>query len=363
MKKISLIILGITFVSAGFAQGEYGATAKDSIKCIENLIYVDYLKNDPKLALQLWRNAYRVCPVARKSLYINGVNMYEDLANATKDETKKQLYVDTILSIYNQRIKFFDQKGYVLGQEGQTMLVYRPKEYEKIFNTLNESVELQKDKTQSGTLVALMYAVINMEKNNKKTKDDVVSTYSKVMNYVAAGQSRPKETERYKRAEESINSVTAPYLDCPTITSLAEKNFEENKDNLDWLKNTAKLLKQKDCTKEDIFVKIATLIVKKDPSTDGLTNLGIVLYNQNKFDEAIDNFKKAADLTDNADDKSDLYLNTARAYYQLGQYSSVKTYALKAAQTKSGWGEPYLLIGDAYVNSKWRSLSSGLLDK
>ena len=59
MKKLAFITLGIILSFNAFSQGKYGETPEDSVKCIENLIYVDYMKNDPKLALELWRVAYR----------------------------------------------------------------------------------------------------------------------------------------------------------------------------------------------------------------------------------------------------------------------------------------------------------------
>ena len=41
MKKIALILVGLIISAGSFAQGKYGATAADSITCIESLIYKD----------------------------------------------------------------------------------------------------------------------------------------------------------------------------------------------------------------------------------------------------------------------------------------------------------------------------------
>ena len=43
MKKIALILVGLTFSLTTFAQGKYGATPKDSITCIESLIYKGWM--------------------------------------------------------------------------------------------------------------------------------------------------------------------------------------------------------------------------------------------------------------------------------------------------------------------------------
>ena len=122
MKKIAILAVGLVLSLATFAQGKYGATPEDSVVCIESLIYKDYLKSDPVLAQDLWRKAYSICPQSQKSLYINGVKIYKTLAKKEKDAAVKATYLDTVFSIYDQRIELFGQRGMVLGQKGQAML-------------------------------------------------------------------------------------------------------------------------------------------------------------------------------------------------------------------------------------------------
>lgn len=350
MKKAGLIIVGLIIGLTAFSQGKYGATDKDSITCIENLIYKDYLKSDPKLAHKLWRVAYNVCPQSQKSLYINGVDIYKDLAEAEKDPVKKELYLDTMFSIYDQRIEMFGQRGFVLGYKGQSMLVYRQNEKEKTFEILNESIELLKNKSQAGTLVAVMFAIINLEKDGKKTKEEVVEMFEKTIAICNANKNE-KDADNFAKADEKINSVTSPYLDCEVLVPLAEKNFEANKENVDWLRNTVRLLKYKKCYEADIFSKVAEAYFKLEPSAEGAESMGKLFLGKRDFDKAIEFFKKALDMATTDAEKADYTFSIAQAYSYTKQYSSARTYALKAAGLKSGWGEPYLLIGDCYAQS------------
>lgn len=250
MKKIAVIIAGLVVSLTTFGQGKYGATPDDSIACIESLIYKDYMKSDQKLALELWKVAYKVCPQSQKTLYINGVKLYGTLAKAAgkaKNTELKEAYVDTMMSIYDQRIEMFGQKGFVLGYKGQSMLVNRPKEKEQIFALLDEAVSITGNKTQSGTLVALMFATINLEKIGKKSKDDVVAMFEK-LTAITAANATGKYAEKYTKAEDKINNVVGPYMTCEILIPLSEKNYEANKENVDWLRKTTKLLKVKNVT-------------------------------------------------------------------------------------------------------------------
>jgi len=350
MKKITLTIVGITISLASFAQPNYGKTPQDSITCIESLIYKDYLKNDPKLALSLWKVAYRVCPQSQKTLYINGVDMYKDLADKETDKIKKEAYLDTMFSIYDRRIEMFGQKGLVLGYKGQSMLVSRQDEKEKTFEILNEALNLTGNNTQSGTLVAAMFAIINLEKIGKKTKEEVVELFEKTIAICAANKDG-KDAENYAKAEESIQSVTSPYLDCAVLVPLAEKNFEANKENVDWLRQTVRLLKAKKCYDTNIFEKLAVAYFKLEPSAEGAAGMGNLYLGKREFSKAAEWFLKAVDLATTDADKADYTYSIAQAYSYSKNYSSAKTYALKAAGLKSGWGEPYLLIGDCYAQS------------
>ncbi|MCB0408632.1 MAG: tetratricopeptide repeat protein [Flavobacteriales bacterium] len=357
MKKLALTLIGIAVSTFTFAQGKYGATPQDSITCIESLIYKDYMDNDPKLALSLWRKAYKVCPESQVSLYINGVKLYQGLIKEAKTGAEQQAYKDTMFSIFDQRIKVFGDEAKVKGYKGQTMLVYDKKNIEGIYTTLSEAVNLGGKETDAGTLVATMFAIVNLEKAEKKTKEDVVVQYDKLVSICAANND-----EKYKDAQEKIQSVAAPYLDCEELVPLAEKNFEANKGDVVWLRNTVKLLKYKKCYEAEIFAKVAEALFPLDPSAESAENMGKLFLGKKDYDKAIDFFNKALEMAETDEDKAQYTFSIAEANLYAKNYSSARTYALKAAAMKSGWGEPYIVVGDAYLYSS-KSCDDGELGK
>lgn len=354
MKKIALILVGLIISVGSFAQGKYGATPADSITCIESLIYKDYLKSDPKLALKLWKVAYKTCPQSQKSLYINGVSMYKDLAGNEKDAAKKQTYLDTAFSIYDQRIEMFGQKGMVLGQKGQAMLSTK-QDKEATYAVLNESMEIDGNKAQSGTLVAMMFTIINLEKAGKRTKEEVVLMFEKTSAICAVNKNKKKGGARYVKAAEKIQNVTSPYLDCTVLVPLAEKNFETNKENLDWLRTTMALLARNKCYETDkgalIYGKVAESFFAIEPSAAGAAGIAVIYLSKKDYDKAIEFYEKAVDMSETDDDKAEYTYSIAKAHSYKKSYSSARSFALKAASLKSGWGEPYILIGDCYAQS------------
>lgn len=354
MKKITLILAGLLISLTTFAQGKYGATAKDSVVCIESLIYKDYLDSEPKLALKLWKVAYKTCPKSQKSLYINGVKMYGNLADKEKDPVKKTAYLDTMLSIYDQRIEMFGQRGFVLGYKGQSMLS-NGLDKDETFATFDEAIKITGNKTQAGTLVGMMFTIINLEKAGKKTKEEVVEMFEKTTAICAVNKDKPKKGDRYAKAQEKISSVTSPYLDCTVLVPLAEKNFEANKTNIDWLRNTVNLLRKNKCYESTegavIYGKVAESYFAIEPSASGAAGIATIYLSKKDYSEAIVWFEKSVEMAETDDEKADYTMSIAKSHSYKKSYSSAKSFALKAASLKSGWGEPYILIGDCYAQS------------
>ncbi len=338
-----------------FAQEEkYGNTPEEIQTCKEALsVYRENMKIDPALALQYWRVAYKTCPQSQKSLYINGVKLYNNLAKKEKDAAVKKAYIDTMFSIFDQRIELFGQKGMVLGLKGQKMLSTK-QDKELTFNTLNEAFELTGDKTQSGTLVATMFAIINLEKKGLKTKEEVVGMFEKTV-AVCAVNKDGKNAERYAKASSKINNVTSPYLDCTVLVPLAAKNFEANKENVDWLRTTMTLLGKNKCYDTEkgavVYGKVAESFFALEPSATGAAGIATIYLSKKDYGKAIEFFQKAVDMAETDDEKADFTLSIAKAHSYKKSYSNARTFALKAAALKSGWGEPYILIGDCYAQS------------
>ena len=362
MKNLGLVLIGLMISATTFAQGIYGETPSDSVTCIESLAtYKTYIQAEPKLALSIWKKAYTVCPGSRKTLYTNGVKIYKHFIKVEKDAARKELLIDTMLTIFDQRIQYFGQEGFVLGMKGQAMLVYTPDDKENTFETLNKAISLTGNKTASGTLVATMFAIINLEKEGKKTPEDVVAMYETTMDICAANKNNDKKG-RYAKAEEKIKNVSVSYLTCETLVPMANKNFEANKENVVWLKKTVTLLKIKKCFNDPIFAKVAEAYFKLEPSAEAAEGMGRLFASKGDYDKAIEFYKQALDMAENDEQKSEISLGIAKTYSYKHDYSSAKSYALKAASLKSGWGEPYILIGDLYAQSA-KSCDDGELGK
>jgi len=248
----------------------------------------------------------------------------------------------------------FGQKCYVLGLKGQAMLSFK-QDKQKTFDLLNESNELCGNKTQSGTLVALMFSIINLEKAGVKTVDEVVAMFEKTMAICAVNKDNVKDGDKYKSAEQKILNVSAKYLTCEVLVPLAQKNFDTNQANLDWLRTNMKLLKKNKCYDTDegsvVFGKVAEAYFDLEPSATGASGIATLYLSKKNYPTAIEWFNKANDMAESDEEKAEYLFSIAKAYSYNKSYGKAKLFALKAAGFKKGWGAPYVLIGDCYAQS------------
>ena len=352
MKKIGLISLIALFSFTASAQ-KYGA---DSVKCVQNLsLYRDYYKQ--KIyddAFKFWSIAYKICPASSEKMYVDGTNLMEYKMKKAETKEEKAAYTDSLFMIYDQRIEYFGNECAVLGRKGTDMLRYRSNEPEPLYNTLKKSIDGCGNESEAGAIASFMNATVLMERAEKLTEADVVETFTKLSNISAYNISKyegKRTQEYYKRAQANVEKVASSYLSCDVLVEMANKNFDQNKDDADWMESTANLLDKKGCTDAPIFFKIAKKMHETSPSAVSSEKMGIMSLKNQDYKAAESYFKQALEMAQDEEKKADYYIELAQAQSSMGSYSAARANARKAAELKSGYGLPYLMIGDMIAGS------------
>ena len=121
----------------------------DSIACIMNIsLYKEFYKQwkaskykneSIKDAIKPWRYVFLYCPASLQSLYLDGIKIMNWRIQNEKDKAVKDKLIDTLMMVYDKRIKYFNKEGYVLGRKGVEMYKYHPEKYEEIYEILKRS--------------------------------------------------------------------------------------------------------------------------------------------------------------------------------------------------------------------------------
>jgi len=155
---ISVIAL---YGQKGIEDGSRFGHGEDSIRCLTNLsLYREYVKqNNYAPAIAPWQIVYSECPKASKYVFIDGVKMVTDAILKETDPANKLQLVDSLMNIYDKRVKYFGQLGYVLGRKGidyNRFTENTPKNLNTAYEFLKKSVEMERTQSGAQELFTLM---------------------------------------------------------------------------------------------------------------------------------------------------------------------------------------------------------------
>jgi tetratricopeptide (TPR) repeat protein len=101
---------------ATFKDSKAGEAALDA-----HVIYRDFIKREQyKEAIPYWRQAFKAAPAAdgqRTTHFDDGVRIYDYLLSQQKTEAKKQIYLDSILYMYDRLFECYPEGQYVEGKK------------------------------------------------------------------------------------------------------------------------------------------------------------------------------------------------------------------------------------------------------
>ncbi|MBF90683.1 MAG: hypothetical protein CMP75_02840 [Flavobacteriales bacterium] len=349
--KSFLIISALFFTADVFASdGKYGA---DSVQCVQNLsVYREFVKQKNYAdAVTPWRWVFVNCPKASKNIYIDGPKLYKfQIKNAKGNKPLQVALVDSLIMMYDQRITFFGQEGYVLGLKGADMLKLQPKKLEDAFGLLQQSVEMQGSKSKATALAAYFQAASKKFEAGTFAKSDVLEVYSIVADYIYYNINKGGKSQKfYAQAADKVEKLFIPFATCEDLVSMFDAKYLETPDDLGLLKRITKVLYKKDCTDASVYFTAAAKLHEVEPTAFSAYSMGNLSLKKNKSSDAIAYYKQALEMAETEEEKANYYYGLSGAYFKAGSLLTARTNAYKAIELKPNWGKPMILIGDIYA--------------
>ncbi len=371
MKKSIIVILTMVtlgFFSQGSAVGQNGEEAEtaaaqgpkygaDSATCIVHLsLYREFYKqNNYKDAFPHWRWVFNNCPLSSQNLYIDGAKLVSARIEESKDPALRNSYIDTLMLVYDQRIKSFNREAYVLGRKGIEMTTYRPENIEENYQTLKKAVELGGDKTESATLAYYFQTILGMVQAQKLEKVAVVEGYDQASTIIehnlSLNQTDPKKVATWNSVKANIEAAFEPFASCEDLISLYSKKFEESPDDVELLGKITSMLERKNCTSSDLFFTATERLHKLNPGAKSAYLMGTLSREKKQLPNALNYLNQAVELADNNDDKIKALNMLAAVNYEQRNYPQARSSAQKILQLNPSYGKAYIFIGDLYAAS------------
>lgn len=355
LKFLLVVALGMLFSNNAFTQG--GPDVPE--ECLKNfsLYYEFYKHKNYKDALDPWRKLYRQCPEWKESTFAYGVRIYRYYLEKAENATDKAAYADSMMLVYDKRVEYFPKnKGDVLGRKGVDLLRYRrndgPEYIKEGYETLKKSVEIEGVESSPVVLTTMISAGISLFMNGMLDGEDLINSYVTSTD-ILDEQLAKRPTSRTKKAKEAIdaNIKDSKVMTCEAVANIYGPKFEENKDDLDFLKLVSGFLNDAgDCEMDPFYAKINEQLYSKEPSSEAAYNLGRLFMKKEQYQKSKEYYLEAIEASEDSNKKAQ-YLYSLAGLEQQYLNNSVQAakYASRASDLDPDWGDPLILMGIAYI--------------
>ena len=397
MKKLFLALIAFFAMTANaqngvsnpyrFGQGE------DSVRCRKNISIMNTnMKNkEYQIAYDAWKVLFDEFPVARVDTYTNGIKILTEFIKKESDPAKKEEYIDMLLAVYDQQIKYIDQlqeitktplsEGKLLGKRVIENLKYRKDApVNEIYDMLAKSVALEKGESEYAVTEQFMKYSALKYKADKSHGEQIIEDYLNSSVYIVEVldmyHDKIEECEqRYKEfgeAKDSINAgkyskmidasrvaksnidayfINSGAASCEDLDRIYAPLIEENKNDIEYLNKVITVMAMLKCTKQDAYFAASeyAFAIDPNPTSKAAMGCGYRYFKRGEIDKAMEYFDRAIELEPSVTNKSELCYKIADIYYNLNKYSKARSYAQKALALNSKYGAPHIVIAKCYA--------------
>ncbi|MFZ9980563.1 MAG: tetratricopeptide repeat protein [Cyclobacteriaceae bacterium] len=364
-----LMIAGFVFFggtnAAAQCKGDFGAD-KPATE-LKLALYGDAFKaqkyQEAKGPLQwLLINAPRIST----KIYIDGVDIYDKLAGAETDPSKKQVLVDSVMAIYDLRIANCGNEEQVIGRKANAMFKFNYKDKTKLASVLeiyDRTFELNKEDMMESNLDLYMKAVQLNSVMNKgsMTDEQILERYDNINSVLdakikkATDAGKANEVAKLNairvKVDESLTATPVKF-DCEMVKSKLEPKFRQNPTDQKLAKKIFTFMLQGKCTDDPLWLEAGEVIKDIEPKDFGLIkNLALKHLSNENSEKAEAFMKEAQALATKPDQKSDALTILGSIESKKGNNTGARDYFRQAATADPANKEAWSKIGDLYYNS------------
>src|SRR3972149_833588 len=334
---LSVILFIIASVGANAQQyltdPKYGKDSTERLECVKNSsLYAEYVKQDNfKDAFPFWSIVYNICPQSSRNIYINGVKIFKDFVEKEVDPVKKNIYFDSLMNVYDKRIAYFGQKGFVLGRKGVDYLRYKFENAEDVENgykILEESINLREERPEEAVLVTFMTATETLYKAAKIDGPKVIENYALMVDMLQEVLDKNPNDDKAPQALDVINEIfeRTGVGTCEELIALFKPKFELTPDDIKLLDRITSLLDKKGCQDEDLYFKASEKLYTLRPDAKSAAMVAGLAQKRNEFAKAVKYLEEAVSLEGNNETKAAYYLQIADIYRKKDNFTESRDY-------------------------------------
>ena len=359
MKSLKLI-LAVAFAAMSFSamaqvnydDARYAVWGENAEQRKSNMLANQFLKEsvdnkDYKAAAGYLKQLLDQAPKGAQGIYTNGIKLYKTLINTAKTEEQRNVYIDSLLYVYDVRLQAFANhsrygKDYILDRKAREYLTYKPEDREGVRKIFTEAIAATEEKTGKANqeLVAIYFSNLCEDyKNNLVDATIVISEYDRFSPLFEGAEGEAAELKNQFDTAFGASGAAS----CENLESLFSKKLAEKPEDVALLGQAVSLMSRAQCN-SDFFFNTAEKFYSLKPSSETALFLAQGFQGRSEFDKAMKYLNEAlAAEADNAE-RAKLYTRIGLISIQTGDHSNAMNAAkeIKTLEPTNGYA-PYIM--------------------
>lgn len=391
-KHYWLIVVGVLWTTALFAQCNSWEAYPKGVEVAKekHQLYRDLFRSKKyTMAFPIWRALFQSVKAPKEAPsrhFKDGIKMYRELAKKEVNKDKKSLLMDTIVDLYQQLESCIGKNTMDKAWLGYSLYALKSQPV-LAMEAFQEALDLGKGKTPSMVIVPAAQLAIYLykKKHPKFTKTYLMNLYYQLKGLVEYNDNHRKEKnttyhEKWAKAENE-------FLKCQDeLDNIWDCDFFENKwrpayftdsNQIEQNKIILNVLKKKCGTASLFYQQVeahqAFLLLNicegtpikelptyqqaicREKQAAAFLKRGDTLRSEDYLAKAYDLYHQALEKEENtgmtAEETGTLYYKLAYRYFLEANYVKARKFCRQASRYRPKWGEPYLLVGNMYIQS------------
>ena len=270
---------------------------------------------------------YENNPNLNASIYIQGVDVIENILKETSDKKRKENLQDSILWMYDKRIEYFDNDASTMDRKAYEAfkLYYKtPAKYPMLADLYAKAYEMNGPEISTFNLNTYMLLAKNYHQlaPDQMPAEKVLDIHTLISDIIDAkrrnGGNAAKLDKEQGKTDAWLSSIPG-ILTCDFINDKLVPKFRENPTDLNTAKKIFKYSVKAKCTSEPYFLEASEPVYKEQPSFALASAIGNKYLAKGEPGKCLQYHIEAAKLASNNDEKFDAFNRSSSSQQQVGK--------------------------------------------
>ena len=282
-------------------------------------------------------------------------------------QLNEKQYFNELMKVHDQRIQYLDDlnklvkrdatKGSIIGMKAHDYFTMGGQDMNEAYNMFKEPLNLKKENSDLLCIIKSSWMQLPVKmKSDESYKEQFIQDYlfaSGVADGALKAATKENDKKLLKVAKDNIDAffINSGVATCDNLQAIYAPKVEQNKTNLDYLKQVISVMQMLNCTEQEACFAASEAAHAIEPTAETAVGCGYMYYKKGDMDKCIDYFDQAINLEQDQLKKADYAYKTAAILFSKKQLSKAKQYALKAISLDGNNGKPYILIANMYASS------------